>query len=162
MARKKSFVTEGIPYTVAIISIFIWYLFSFLFSEQKSIRHRRRACCPCRIISPENLILDHIDPADMTLIVRKLCLQKCVHDIQCQAFSGNSCPQRQNVGVVMFSCGSCAECICAQRCPDAFDLIGSDGNADAWSADQNPLFHFVLQYTLSHCFRVYRVITIYL
>ncbi|EDR96904.1 hypothetical protein ANACAC_02133 [Anaerostipes caccae L1-92] len=41
MARKKSSVTEGIPFTVAIISIFIWYLFFFLFSGQVFLEHKK-------------------------------------------------------------------------------------------------------------------------
>ena len=80
-----------------------------------------------------------VNSSDMSLIVGKRCIQKCIHYLQCQPRSYNSSTQCQYVGIVVQAGCLCAEAVGAECCTDSFHFVCRDRNADSGSADQDSL-----------------------
>ena len=87
------------------------------------------------------LALDLVDPA-LVPSAFEFRGQPDVHDFQCQSGSDNPSAEGQHIGVVVGAAHLCGEGVGDHRAANAFDFIGSQGDADAGAASEDALVGF--------------------
>ena len=110
-----------------------------------------------------------INSSDMSLIIGKRCIQKCIHNLQCQPRSYHSSAKCKDIGIIVKSCSLCCKTICADCSSDSFKLVCCNGNSDTCSADQDSscnfsffLFYFRLFLCFVFVFFRFRRFSLYL
>lgn len=73
-----------------------------------------------------------INSSDMSLIIGKRCIQKCIHNLQGQPRSYHSSAKCKDIGIIVKSCSLCCKTICADCSSDSFKLVCCNGNSDTW------------------------------
>ena len=99
-----------------------------------------------------------INSSDMSLIIRKRCIQKCIHNLQCQPRSYHSSAKCKDIGIIVKSCSLCCKTVCTDRSSDSLDLICCNGNSDTCSADQDTLLTFAVKNCMCNLLCIYRII----
>ena len=99
-----------------------------------------------------------INSSDMSLIIGKRCIQKCIHNLQCQPRSYHSSAKCKDIGIIVKSCSLCCKTICADCSSDSFKLVCCNGNSDTCSADQDSLLTFAVKNCMCNLLCIYRII----
>ena len=99
-----------------------------------------------------------VNSSDMSLIVGKRSIQKCIHNLQCQPRSYHSSAKCKDIGIIVKSCSLCCKTICANCSSDSFKLVCCNGNSDTCSADQDSLLTFAVKNCMCNLLCIYRII----
>ena len=99
-----------------------------------------------------------INSSDMSLIVGKRCIQKCIHNLQCQPRSYHSSAKCKDIGIIVKSCSLCCKTVCTDSSSDSLNLICCNGNSDTCSTDQDSLLTFAVKNCMCNPLCIYRII----
>ena len=84
-----------------------------------------------------SILINHSDPACVTLCAGKFRIKERIDNLHCKSCSRHTRTHCQNIGIVVQTGSLSTEAISADSRTNPFIAVGCNGNADTGATDQN-------------------------